>query len=65
MNDTTTSVVAQVATLPSLPMPDLWTLWERFFKRRPDNPNRNYLESLVAYKLQEQAFGGLSAETQR
>jgi DNA invertase Pin-like site-specific DNA recombinase len=46
-------------------MPDLWTLWDRYFKRRPDNPNRNYLQSRVAYKLQEQAFGGLPAETQR
>jgi hypothetical protein len=65
MSVTTTSVAAQVAALSSLPTPDLWALWDRFFKRRPDNPNRNYLESRVAYKLQEQAFGGLSAETQR
>ena len=65
MNDTTISVAAQVAALSSLPMPDLWTLWDRFFKRRPENPNRKYLESRVAYKLQEQAFGALSAETQR
>ncbi|MBP9904542.1 MAG: DUF2924 domain-containing protein [Rhodoferax sp.] len=60
-----TSVAAQVAALSSLPMPDLWVLWDRFFKRRPEYPNRSYVESRVAYKLQEQAFGGLSAETQR
>ena len=65
MSDTTTSVAAQVAALSSLPTSELWALWDRFFKRRPDNPNRNYLESRVAYKLQEQAFGGLSVETQR
>ena len=65
MNQTTHSVSAQVAELSSLPMPNLWALWDRFFKRRPDNPNRNYVESRVAYKLQEQAYGGLSAETQR
>lgn len=65
MNDTTMSVAAQVAALPTLPTTELWALWDRFFKRRPENPNRRYLESRVAYKLQEQAFGGLSAETQR
>lgn len=65
MNQTTTSISAQVAELSSLPMPDLWAKWDRFFKRRPDNPNRNYVESRVAYKLQEQAYGGLPAETQR
>ena len=42
MSDTTTSVAAQVAALSSLPTPDLWALWDRFFKRRPENPNRNY-----------------------
>lgn len=65
MNETTTSVAAQVAALSSLPTPELWTLWDRFYKRRPDNPNRNYLESRIAYKLQEAAFGGLPADTQR
>jgi len=65
MNETSTSVAAQVAALSSLPMPELWTVWDRFFKRRPENPNRNYMESRVAYKLQEQAFGGLPAETER
>jgi len=65
VNETTTSVAAQVAALATLPMSDLWKQWDQFFKRRPENPNRRYLESRVAYKLQEQAFGGLSAETQR
>ncbi len=61
----TLSVAAQVAVLPSLPTPELWALWDRHFPRRPENPNRNYLESRVAYKIQEQALGGLPAETQR
>lgn len=65
MNDTTSSVAAQVASLPILPTKELWSLWDRFFKHRPENPNRKYLESRVAYKLQEAVFGGLSAETQR
>jgi hypothetical protein len=66
MNDTATkTVAAQVADLSKLPIAELWSLWDRFFNRRPDNPNRNYVQSRVAYKLQEQAFGGLPADTQR
>ena len=65
MNDVKDSVAAQVAALPTLPIKELWALWDRFFPRRPEGPNRNYLESRVAYKLQEVAFGGLSPETRR
>lgn len=65
MNDKQASVAAQVAALPSLRMPELWALWDRFFPRRPDKTNRVYLESRVAYKLQEEAFGGLDQDTRR
>lgn len=65
MNDTPSSVAARVAALPTLPMPDLWVLWDQFFTRRPDKTNRSYIEARVAYKIQEAAFGGLSAETRR
>jgi hypothetical protein len=65
MNEAKTSVAAQVAALPSLPIKKLWVLWDRYFPRRPENPNRHYLESRIAYKLQEEAFGGLSPDTRR
>ena len=65
MNDLKTSVAAQVAALPTLPMKELWVLWDRFFPRRPDKTNRRYLEARVAYKLQEEAFGGLAPETRQ
>ena len=65
MNDQHTSVAAQVAALPSLPMTEVWVLWDRFFPRRPDKTNRVYLESRIAYKLQEEAFGGLDPDTRR
>ena len=63
MNDLKTSVARQVSQLPTLPIADLWTLWDRYYHRRPHNPNRSYLESRIAYKLQEAALGGLSADT--
>ncbi len=65
MNDLKTSVAAQVAALPTLAMKELWVLWDRFFPRRPDKTNRRYLEARVAYKLQEEAFGGLAPETRQ
>ena len=64
-NDLQASIAAQVAALPRIPMQELWVLWDRYFPRRPERPNRDFLASRIAYKLQEQAFGGLAAETRR
>lgn len=55
------TVAAQLAALPSLPMAELWALWDAHFPRRPAHPNRRYLESRLAYRIQEQAYGALPA----
>ena len=60
MNDKQASVAARVAELSCLPMSELWTVWYQYFPRRPINPNRVFIESRIAYKVQEEAFGGLS-----
>ena len=60
MNDKQASVAARVAELSCLPMSELWTVWDQYFPRRPINPNRVFIESRIAYKVQEEAFGGLS-----
>lgn len=65
MNDIKTSVATKVAGLPGLSIKDLWKLWDQYFPRRPNHPNRAFLESRIAYKLQEQAFGGLSSTTRQ
>lgn len=62
MND---SISAQVAALPGLPMKDLWVLWDAHFPRRPAHTNRHYVESRLAYRLQEQAYGPLPAGVRR
>jgi len=54
------SVAARLASLPHLSMQALWTLWDEHFPRRPGHHHRTYLESRLAYKIQESAFGGLS-----
>ena len=58
-----TSVAAQVAALPTLPLKDLWALWDRYYPRRPTKTNREYMEARIAYKLQEEVYGGLKPET--
>ena len=65
MNELQLSVAARVARLPSLPIKEIWVLWDRYFPRRPARPNRDYLVSRLAYRLQEEAFGGLSSDTAR
>ena len=57
------TIAAQISSLSTLPIKELWELWDRYFPRRPKHPNRRYLESRIAYKIQEEAYGGLSAAT--
>ena len=47
-----TSIAAQLAQLPHLPMENLWALWDDFFEQRPNHH-------------QERAFGGLSPAARR
>jgi len=59
------SIAAQLAALPTLPMKDLWTLWDAYFPRRPGTWNRDYVASRVAYKIQEAAYGGVDPDIRR
>lgn len=60
-----TSVAARIAQLPDLPMENLWALWDEHFDERPGNHHRTWLESRLAYKIQERAFGGLKPSMRR
>lgn len=59
------SVAARIAQLPDLPMENLWSLWDEHFDERPGNHHRSWLESRLAYRIQERAFGGLKPSTRR
>jgi hypothetical protein len=59
----TQSVVARVAALKTMPMPALKTMWRELFNTEPPPYNRRFLESRLAYRIQELAHGGLKAET--
>ncbi len=62
---TETTVAAQLAALPKMPMAELWKLWDAYFPRRPGTWNRDYITSRVAFKIQEQAFGGMNPDLRR
>ena len=61
----TQTVASRVAALPRLPMKRLWELWDTYFPRRPSHHNRDYVQARVAYKIQEEAFGGLQPEVRK
>ena len=60
MSDT---VLARVAALKTTPTPDLKQQWRALFGTEPPPFNRTYLQSRLAYRIQELAYGGLRPET--
>jgi hypothetical protein len=57
------TVLAQVAALKTTPTPALKARWRELFRAEPPPYNRRYLESRLAYRIQELAYGGLKPET--
>ncbi|QWG18804.1 DUF2924 domain-containing protein [Bradyrhizobium sediminis] len=59
----TDSVLAQLAALKGAPAPALKAKWRALFDTEPPPYNRRFLESRLAYRIQELAHGGLKKET--
>jgi hypothetical protein len=59
MSDT---VLARLAALKTTPTAALKQQWRDLFETEPPLYNRRYLESRLAYRIQELAFGGLKPE---
>jgi hypothetical protein len=57
------SILAQVAALKTMPAPELRKQWQRLFDSPPPRYNRRFLESRLAYRIQELAYGGLKPVT--
>ncbi len=57
------SVLARLAALKTTPTPDLKAQWRDLFGKEPPPYNRRFLESRLAYRIQELAYGGLKPET--
>ena len=56
-------VLARLAALKTTPTPDLKRQWRDLFETEPPPYNRRFLESRLAYRIQELAYGGLKPET--
>src|SRR5712675_2392096 len=59
----TKAVLAQIGALKSMPVTGLKSRWRELFDTEPPPYNRRFLESRLAYRIQELAFGGLKPET--
>ena len=58
------SALAQVAALPEKSTAELKQLWRERYDREPPPYNRPFLVKRLAYRIQELAFGGLSARAE-
>jgi len=56
-------VLARLAALKTTPMPDLKKQWRDLFETEPPPYNRTFLETRLAYRIQELAYGGLKPQT--
>ena len=62
-HDTPDPIPARLAALKTTPTPELKQQWRDLFDSEPPPFNRRYLESRLAYRIQELAYGGLKPET--
>jgi hypothetical protein len=58
-------VLERLTALKTMPIADLKGQWRTLFEKEPPPFNRRYLESRLAYRIQELAYGGLKPETRK
>ena len=58
-----TDVLRRLAALQTAPTADLKQQWRELFGKEPPPFSRPYLQSRLAYRIQELAYGGLKPET--
>jgi len=59
----TDTVLARLAVLKTNSTSELRQQWRQLFESEPPLYNRRFLESRLAYRIQELAYGGLKPET--
>lgn len=55
-------ILAQLVALNTATAPTLKAKWRELFETEPPPYNRRFLESRLAYRIQELTYGGLSQE---
>lgn len=58
-----TQVLSRLAALQAAPTVTLKQQWRELFGKEPPPWNRAYIQSRLAYRIQELAYGGLKPET--
>jgi hypothetical protein len=58
-----TDILRRLAGLERAPTADLKQQWRELFGKDPPNFSRTFLQSRLAYRIQELAYGGLRPET--
>ena len=58
-----TQVLSRLAALQAAPTATLKEQWRALFGKEPPPWNRAYIQSRLAYRIQELAYGGLKPET--
>lgn len=58
-----THLLHALQLLKTSPTPDLKQMWREMFQTEPPPFNRRFLETRLAYRIQELALGGLRRET--
>ena len=59
----TGTIVTRIAALKNIPTLDLRTMWRDLFATEPPRHNRRFLESRLAYRIQELEYGELKPAT--
>ena len=59
----TGTIITKIAALKDTPTADLRALWGKLFETEPPRQNRKFLESRLAYRIQELEYGGLKPAT--
>jgi hypothetical protein len=59
------SLAAQIANLPKLSMKDLWSLWDKYFPRRPPHNNRAYVEGRARADSRDSWYGAFQRGDER
>ena len=65
MMTNTEPVIARLAALPTMSIAELQRMWRDLNDGEAPHTNRKFIESRLAYRIQELAYGGLKAETRR
>ena len=65
MMTNTEPVIGRLAALPAMTMPELEKMWRDLNPGEPPRASRKFIESRLAYRIQELAYGGLKPETRK